>query len=186
MDCVDDCPGKEPEAECEAACETECEAEECLVRFSAATSTNSADFGRAVLVADIDNDVGGLLDVVAVSSGDDSVAWHQQEQVDDGKDKDGITISLTERPTTTTAESARAIAVEDINGDGPLDIVTGFLFEIAWHQGNVPEACEGFDATGDSEMDGEELAQVGGSFGQTCGDPRDPDSCWDSRDADVG
>lgn len=170
--------GQEPEADCVMDCETACEAEECLVRFRGVTITSSADFVRAVLAANIDNDAGGLLDVVAVSSGDDSVAWHQQEQVDDGTGNGTFAVSFTERPTTRTAESARAIAVEDINGDGALDIVTGFLFEIAWHQGNVPEACEGFDATGDGEMDGEELAQVGGAFGQICVDPLDPGAEW--------
>jgi len=178
-ECKLDCPEKceeSPEADCVTDCETDCEAEECLVRFRGVAITSSADFVRAVLAANIDNDVGGFLDIVAASSGDDSVSWHQQEQVDDGMGN--LTVSFTERPTTTTAESARAIAVEDINGDGALDIVTGFLFEIAWHQGNVPEACRGFDATGDDEMDGEELALVGGAFGEICFDPMNPGAEW--------
>ena len=67
---------------------------------------------------------------------------------------------------------------EDINNDGALDIITGFLFEIAWHQGRVAEACEGFDATGDDEIDGEELAQLGGGFGAQCANPLDPVEWW--------
>jgi len=161
--------------DCVADCETDCDAEECIARFETHVITTSADFVRAVLTANIDAD--GFLDVVAVSSGDNSVAWYQQEQTDFGKEG-GISIDFIERPTTSNAQNARAIAVGDINGDGALDIVTGFLFEVAWHQGNVAEACDDFDATMDGEMDGEELAQIGGGFGQTCLDPENPDEWW--------
>jgi hypothetical protein len=82
------------------------------------------------------------------------------------------------RTISTTAESARAVGVADLNDDGALDIVTGFFFEIAWHQGGADETCYGFDATGDNEIDGLELSLLGGAFGQICADPGNPDEWW--------
>jgi len=84
---------------------------------------------------------------------------------------------------TTRAKSARAVAVADVGkspggADGALDILSGYLFEIDWHEGTVVEVCYGFDATGDFEMDGDELSWIGGAFGRACMDPQDPTAEW--------
>jgi hypothetical protein len=153
------------------------------IAFLQRTITLNAFRARAVMGIDVDGD--DDIDVVSVSSGDDTIAWYQSDLLDDPDDVNPPP-SFTERVITTSAESARAVAVADVGRsasgvDGAIDFVTGFLFEIAWHEGSVVEACFDFDATGDFEMDGAELSLLGGAFGQTCADPGDPEAEWWSR-----
>jgi hypothetical protein len=105
------------------------------IAFLQRTITLNAFRARAVMGIDVDGD--DDIDVVSVSSGDDTIAWYQSDLLDD---PDDVTPppSFTERVITTSAESARAVAVADVGRsasgvDGAIDFVTGFLFEIAWH-----------------------------------------------------
>jgi uncharacterized repeat protein (TIGR01451 family) len=159
------------------------------IDFVRRTIAGNAVRARAVLAVDLDNDDDlddaddyGDIDLVVASSGDDTIAWYQsdleQQQGPDDPPPPGLIPVFTERPVSTTSESARAIDVADVNGDGALDIVTGFLFEIAWHTGDAAEMCFGFDATGDDEVDGAELSLLGGAFGQICADPGNPVEWW--------
>jgi hypothetical protein len=138
-----------------------------------------SDFARVVGVADFDQDAD--LDVVGASSGNDSVTWYQSnldELLALPEPPEEPLPSFRARSITTVAESVRTIAVADLDGDGALDVVTGFLFGIAWHPGNAPEQCLGFDATGDLQVDGSELSLLGGAFGRACGVPGMPENEW--------
>jgi uncharacterized repeat protein (TIGR01451 family) len=153
---------------------------DCGIDFFRRIVTGSAVRVRAVLATDVDAD--GDTDMVSTSSGDDTIEWYQsdlaQQVPPDPPTGDPLVPRFERRKISTTSESARAVAVADINGDGALDVVTGFLFEIAWHAGNAAEACYGFDATGDNEVDGAELSLLGGAFGQICADPGAPNEWW--------
>jgi uncharacterized repeat protein (TIGR01451 family) len=161
---------------------------DCL-HFVRRTIPINAVRARAVLAVDLDHDDEdvpaddvGDVDLVVASSGDDTIAWYQsdleQQQGDADPQPTGLIPAFTRRLVSTTSESARAIDVADMNGDEALDVVTGYLFEIAWHPGNAVEACYDFDATGDNEVDGAELGLLGGAFGQECADPANPDEWW--------
>jgi hypothetical protein len=141
-----------------------------------------ADFVERIVARDMDND--GDLDIVSASSGDDKIAfWQSDLAQQNGADPppefpEDLLPVWTQRPISARSESARAVDVADLDGDGNLDVATGFLFEIAWHAGGAEEICLGFDATGDNEIDGLELSLLGGAFGQICADPGNPDEWW--------
>jgi hypothetical protein len=128
--------------------------------------TTSADFVRALLVADVDED--GDPDVVAASSSDDTVAWYERT----------ITNDFVEHPISTEADAVRAIAAGDLDGDGHVDVVAGFQFAVDWHRGHAAEVCPAFDADGDDRIDGVELAWMAKAFGEVCFDPSDPAAEW--------
>jgi hypothetical protein len=143
--------------------------------------TFAADFVRELVAVDLDGD--GDVDIASASSGDDTIAWYQSDlaqQLASDPPVDDPIPAFTERPVSTTAESARALDVADLDGDGDHDVVTGFLFEIAWHPGGAVEICGGFDVTGgdgggpDDQIDGSELSWLGGAFGRTCEPGPDP------------
>ena len=103
-----------------------------------------------------------------------SASWYQQNEPLLNPETCQTTFSFTERPITTSARNGRAIAVNTINSDAALDVVTGFSFEVAWHEGFVAEECVTFDVTGDGEMDGAELSQMAGAFGLRCEEETNP------------
>ena len=118
------------------------------------------------ILVDVDLDQDLDVDIVSVSSGDDSVNWFQNDMPN----------AFIERTVTTQADSAGAIVVTDIDGDGHDDIVVGFRFEIAWHRGNSLEICGTFDVVGDDmEIDGQELGWLAAAFGRICTNPPIPD-----------
>jgi uncharacterized repeat protein (TIGR01451 family) len=136
---------------------------------------------RAAAVIGIDVDADGDIDVVSASRGDNTIAWYQSDLFDDA-----IVVRppfFTERIITTNATDTQTVAVADV-GESPggvveaLDIISGFLFEIAWHEGHVAEVCTGFDVTGDKEMDGEELSLMGAAFTESCLPPNPPNPWW--------
>ena len=74
----------------------------------------------------MDND--GDLDIVSASSGDDTIAWYEN---------DGATNpSWTATDIATTADGARDVYVSDLDNDGDLDIVSASTFDdtIAWYE----------------------------------------------------
>lgn len=76
--------------------------------FSGAVSVSS------VVASDLDRD--GDADVVAASSGDDTVRWIENA--------DGVGSNWTEHLISTTADGAMAVYVADVNGDGAPDVLS--------------------------------------------------------------
>lgn len=83
------------------------------VSFTTHTVTTSVQSPRGVFAGDIDRD--GDLDIVSVSSGDDSVVWYEN----DGE----ATPSFTPHTISSSAGGAWAVFVADVNRDGDLDVL---------------------------------------------------------------
>ncbi len=88
-------------------------------------STN-ADSARSVYASDIDGD--GDMDVISASNNDDKIAWYQN--------LDGAGNFSTELVVSTTANGARTVYSEDIDGDGDMDILSASHTDskIAWYK----------------------------------------------------
>lgn len=86
--------------------------------------TVAADGAFAVTTADLDAD--GDLDIVAASSEDDVLAWHEN------KTREGLAWSPHE--ITSTADLVRVVAVGDLDNDGDLDLAAADALddEIEW------------------------------------------------------
>ena len=139
------------------------------VQHSVSPTDLPVNFVRSVAAVDLDGD--GDLDVVSASSGDDTVQWFQSN-LEGLRDPDVHEFKA--RSIARPAESTKSFAVADFDGDGKLDVVTAFLFEVDWHAGNAVEVCFGFDATDDNEIDGSELGLLGAFFAQECAALPDP------------
>src|SRR6185295_4533290 len=77
--------------------------------------TTHADFPRAISVVDLNDD--GNLDIVVASSGDDTVAWYEQQRVPAATRENPTapdTITFLEHVLSTTAKGARAVATGDL------------------------------------------------------------------------
>ena len=74
----------------------------------------------------MDND--GDLDIVSASSGDDTIAWYENDGA--------ANPSWTATDIATTADGARDVYVSDLDNDGDLDIVSASTFDdtIAWYE----------------------------------------------------
>ena len=99
--------------------------------------TTQADAPRALAVADIDGD--GLLDVVVISTNDDTVAWYEQTRIDGATEEDPDAPDLVvflRHVVTTQANSPRALALVDLNDDALLDIavVSSADDTVAWYE----------------------------------------------------
>lgn len=88
--------------------------------------TSAALGAEAVTTADVDGD--GDIDVVAASSDDDTVAWHEN--------LDGLGGSWAEHLVSTTADGARAVFAVDLDADGDQDVASaaGTSGVVAWHE----------------------------------------------------
>jgi len=132
------------------------------VEFTERIVTTGADGAAAVFAADLDGD--GDLDLIAASSGDDTVAWYEN----DG----GAPPSMTEHLISTTAERAFDVFAADVDGDGDVDVLAASADDdtIAWYEndGGAPpsffehvvtdqarfaRAVAAADLDGDGDMD---------------------------------
>ena len=94
--------------------------------WSTTTIATSAAGARDIHIADMDND--GDLDIVSASSGDDTIAWYENDGA--------ANPSWTATDIATTADGARDVYVSDLDNDGDLDIVSASTFDdtIAWYE----------------------------------------------------
>src|SRR6185295_10711750 len=136
--------------------------------------TTHAGFPRAISVVDLNDD--GNLDIVVASSGDDTVAWYEQQRVPAATRENPTapdTITFLEHVLSTTAKGARAVATGDLDhgsnaNTASIDIAVGSLFRLAYHRAGAEEICTSFDVNEppDGRIDGVELGWLGLAFGQ--------------------
>ena len=88
--------------------------------------TTSADAARDVHVADMDGD--GDLDIVSASSGDNTIAWYENDGAADP--------SWSAADIANSVDGAMDVHVADMDGDGDLDIVSASMDDntIAWYE----------------------------------------------------
>ncbi len=94
--------------------------------FNTRTVSNGAIGAFSVFAADVDRD--GDMDVLSASQVDNKIAWYEN---DGGKPP-----FFTERPITTNALLAYAVAAADLDGDGDTDVISGSQADqkIAWYE----------------------------------------------------
>ena len=102
--------------------------------WSAANIATSADAARGVHVADMDGD--GDLDIVSASTGDDTIAWYENDGA--------ANPSFTAADIATSADGARGVSVADMDGDGDMDIVSASDNDdtIAWYENDGASRSE--------------------------------------------
>jgi hypothetical protein len=104
-----------------------------------------------------------------------------QQEVD--PDAEDAELPFREMIVSSTATEARTAIATDLNADGSPDVATAYFFEISWHEGNVIESCNSFDADGDGRIAGAELGWIWTSFGEsTPGEPEDNNEWWEPVD----
>jgi hypothetical protein len=122
-----------------------------------------------VSAADIDSD--GDLDILSASTGNDQIAWYENDiDTDDGQD-----LIFTKHVVDSSGVNPRSVVVHDVNEDGRVDLFAGQRFKVSWYE-QIGELCTGFDANGDDIIDGNELAWLGRAFGESSIDP--PAEWW--------
>ena len=99
--------------------------------WRAAASAPRADGASDVYGADMDGD--GDLDIVSAASGDDTIAWYEN----DGAANPSWSVANID----TNADGARDIHVADLDGDGDLDIVSDSENDdtTAWYESNAAD-----------------------------------------------
>jgi hypothetical protein len=143
--------------------------DETLRVFLQHTVTTIASSARFVIAVDIDEDDDN--DMITVSAGSDSIFWYEN----DGEAPPVFVAHFVGR----TAANPTQAAAADLNADDKTDIVGGYRFQLAWYE-QMGEVCGLFDATGDGQMDGAELAWLTRAFGNPVED-QDP-MWWDGVD----
>ena len=88
--------------------------------------STSADSPESVFAGDVDGD--GDLDLLSASSGDDEIAWYENDGAADP--------SFTRIVISTESDSPRSVSAGDVDGDGDLDLLSASFFdgEIAWYE----------------------------------------------------
>ena len=101
--------------------------------WSAANIATNASGAKNVFVADMDND--GDLDIVSASSGDNTIAWYENDGAPDPS-WSAVDIAI-------SADGAYSVFVADMDNDGDMDIVSASQDDdtIAWYENNagIPE-----------------------------------------------
>ncbi len=94
--------------------------------FTERVITTTADGALSVYAADVDGD--GDTDVLSASSGDDTVAWHEN----DG----GNPPSFTRHVITAAADFAASVHAADLDGDGDMDVLSASNWDdtVAWYE----------------------------------------------------
>ena len=94
--------------------------------WSASDIATSADNAMSVFVADMDND--GDMDIVSASSGDDAIAWYENNGNADP--------SWSAADIATSANDPYDVYVADMDNDGDMDIVSASAADntIAWYE----------------------------------------------------
>ena len=94
--------------------------------WTASNIATSADGAYDVHIADMDGD--GDLDIISASSGDDTIAWYENDGAADP--------TFTAANIATSADFAHDVYVADVDGDGDLDIVSASFNDdtIAWYE----------------------------------------------------
>jgi len=94
--------------------------------FTAHTISTDADSAGSVFAADVDGDGDGDVDVLSASSGDDKIAWYE----DDGNE------DFTAHTISTDADGASSVFATDMDGDGDIDVLSasGYDDKIAWYE----------------------------------------------------
>ncbi|MCP4809599.1 MAG: VCBS repeat-containing protein [Proteobacteria bacterium] len=87
--------------------------------------TTSANGARSVYATDLDGD--GDADVLSASSGDDKIAWYENQ---------GGGVFGAQQVITTSADGAVSVYSTDLDGDGDADVLSASFFDdkIAWYQ----------------------------------------------------
>ncbi|MBK9461508.1 MAG: VCBS repeat-containing protein [Sphingobacteriales bacterium] len=78
----------------------------------------AADYPKSVYAADLDND--GDMDVLSASSGDDKIAWYEN----DGSGNFG-----TQQIITTDANGATSVYAADLDNDGDMDVLSASRYD---------------------------------------------------------
>ena len=96
--------------------------------WTKAVIATSADLAKSVFAADMDGD--GDMDIVSASSGDNTIAWYENNGAADP--------SWTAADIATNANAAFSVYAADMDGDGDIDIVSASSGDdtIAWYENN--------------------------------------------------
>jgi hypothetical protein len=96
--------------------------------WTARTISTAADGAQAVFAADVDGD--GDVDALSASSGDDEIAWYEN----DGASPPGWTA----RAISTVADDAHSVFATDVDGDGDVDALSASANDdkVAWYENN--------------------------------------------------
>ena len=99
------------------------------VEFTTHIITTSADGAGSVYAVDVDGD--GDIDVLSASSGDDKIAWYEN-------DGNG---NFTPHTITTNADGASSVYAIDVDGDGDIDVLSASYEDdkIAWYENDGNE-----------------------------------------------
>ena len=111
------------------------------IDFTAHTITTSANGASSVFAIDVDGD--GDIDVLSASSGDDKIAWYEN----DGSE------SFTAHTITTSAYQGFSVFAIDVDGDGDVDVLSaGSTYsaagKIAWYENDGSQSFTAHTITG--------------------------------------
>jgi hypothetical protein len=128
--------------------------------FTENVITDNADVATSVAAVDVDGD--GDLDVLAGSFADSLLAWYENDGA--------VPPTFTPHGVANSPASLTSVAAADIDGDSQVDLLATYRIDIGWY-GQFGETCDTFDATGDDQIDGAELAWLVRAFGRSVTDP---------------
>jgi hypothetical protein len=134
--------------------------------FTKRVITTSAAFARCVHAADVDGD--GDQDVLSASSGDDTVAWYDNEG--------GNPPTFVARTISTGAGGAQAVHAADLDGDGDTDVASASSIDgrVRWFENEQMTACPA-DLDGDGVVGFGDLLIVLATWGPCVGCTADID-----------
>ena len=99
--------------------------------WTARDISSQPDAPQGVFAADIDGD--GDIDIVSASKNDDRIAWHEN----DGASDPSFSMNTIDN-TSSNGDGAQTVFAADLDKDGDIDIVAGFIAndKINWYENN--------------------------------------------------